>query len=118
MTIWESALLGLVQGLTEFLPVSSSGHLELAKALMNDSVVAEAKLHFTVVLHAATALATLLVFRRDIAVRAPRATGGRRTRGDLRPPAHLRASSSPVTIDGPSSPRAVVVAPRSPRLSS
>lgn len=59
-------LLGIVQGLTEFLPVSSSGHLELAKALSQADIVAKESLLFTIVLHGATALSTVVFFRKDI----------------------------------------------------
>ena len=63
MEIWEAILLGVVQGLTEFLPVSSSGHLELGKALLG---IEDAGLAFSVVVHGATALSTIVVFRKDI----------------------------------------------------
>ncbi len=66
MDILDSILLGIVQGLTEFLPVSSSGHLEIGKALLGDDSIPEDSLIFTVVLHFATALSTLIVFRKDI----------------------------------------------------
>ncbi len=66
MGVLEALILGIIQGLTEFLPVSSSGHLELAKALFGDNSVPEESLTFTVVLHAATALSTIVVFRNDI----------------------------------------------------
>ena len=56
-------LLGLIQGLTEFLPVSSSGHLTLGQSLLG---LHEEDLTFTVLVHAATALSTLVVFRKDI----------------------------------------------------
>lgn len=60
----EALILGLIQGLTEFLPVSSSGHLELGKYLLG--VNPENSLAFTVVVHGATVLSTIVVFRRDI----------------------------------------------------
>jgi undecaprenyl-diphosphatase len=66
MNVIDSIILGLVQGLTEFLPVSSSGHLELGKAILGDQSVPEESLLFTVVLHFATALSTIVVFRKDI----------------------------------------------------
>jgi len=66
MEIIDAIILGIIQGLTEFLPVSSSGHLELGKAILGDDSVAEESLMFTVVLHFATALSTMVVFRKDI----------------------------------------------------
>jgi len=60
----EAIILGLVQGLTEFLPVSSSGHLELGKYLLN--INPEKSLVFTVVVHGATVLSTIVVFWKDI----------------------------------------------------
>ncbi len=66
MEIIDAIILGIVQGLTEFLPVSSSGHLELGKAILGDSSVPQESLLFTVVLHFATALSTIVIFRKDI----------------------------------------------------
>lgn len=66
MDVLDAVILGIIQGLTEFLPVSSSGHLELGKAILGDTSVPEESLLFTVVLHFATALSTLVVFRKDV----------------------------------------------------
>ena len=60
MDWWQAILLGLVQGLTEFLPVSSSGHLMIFKELLG--VDGEGFLDFTVTVHFATVLATVVVF--------------------------------------------------------
>lgn len=67
MSILEAIILGIIQGLTEFLPVSSSGHLELAKVILGDNSLPEESMLMTVVLHGATALSTIVVFRKDIA---------------------------------------------------
>lgn len=64
MNWFEALILGLIQGLTEFLPVSSSGHLELSKYLLN--INPEKSLIFTVVVHGATVLSTMVVFWKDI----------------------------------------------------
>lgn len=66
MDLIEAVVLGIIQGLTEFLPVSSSGHLELAKAILGDTSVPEESLAFTIVLHFATALSTLVIFRKEV----------------------------------------------------
>ena len=66
MEIIDAIILVIIQGLTEFLPVSSSGHLELGKAILGDNSVPEESLLFTVVLHFATALSTIVIFRKDI----------------------------------------------------
>lgn len=60
MEWWQALILGIVQGLTEFLPVSSSGHLMIFKELLG--VDAEGFLDFTVTVHFATVLSTIIVF--------------------------------------------------------
>ena len=64
MSSLEAIILGLIQGLTEFLPVSSSGHLEIGHALFG--VEGENNLIFDIIVHGATVLSTLVVFRKDI----------------------------------------------------
>ena len=58
MTWLESLILGLVQGLTEYLPVSSSGHLEIANALFG--IQGEENLTFAVLVHTATVCSTIM----------------------------------------------------------
>ena len=65
MSTWEALLLGIIQGLTEFLPVSSSGHLQIGTALLG--IQSSENLLFTVIVHGATVLSTIIVFRKDIA---------------------------------------------------
>ncbi len=60
MNWWEALILGIVQGLTEFLPVSSSGHLEIGQALLGTA--GEENLTFAIVVHVATVMSTLCVF--------------------------------------------------------
>jgi len=65
MSWWEALILGIVQGLTEFLPVSSSGHLQIGQALFG--IEGEENLTFAVVVHAATVCSTLLVLWQEVA---------------------------------------------------
>jgi len=64
LTLFDSALLGAVEGLTEFLPVSSSGHLILARELLH--INTESGLGFDAVLQLAATCAALIYFRKDI----------------------------------------------------
>lgn len=64
MSPLEAFILGLIQGLTEFLPVSSSGHLELGSYFLG--VQSEDNLLFSILVHGATALSTIVIFRKDI----------------------------------------------------
>jgi undecaprenyl-diphosphatase len=66
MTWIEALILGIIQGLTEFLPVSSSGHLEIGSVLLGAQ--SSDNLLFAVVVHLATAMATIVVFRKDILI--------------------------------------------------
>ena len=66
MSYLEAIILGLIQGLTEFLPISSSGHLEIGKKLFSIKHQAYDSLLFTLVLHLGTALSTIFVFKKEI----------------------------------------------------
>ena len=64
MEWYEALILGVVQGLTEFLPISSSGHLEIASYILKTNP--SDNLIFTVIVHIATAISIIYVFRKDI----------------------------------------------------
>ena len=68
MSWWQGLVLGVVQGLTEFLPISSSGHLQAIKRFLPRSREDDLTLDLTldIYLHGATLLAVLFVFRHDI----------------------------------------------------
>ena len=61
MSILESIILGFIQGLTEFLPISSSGHIEIGKVLLNVNLNNQKGLFLTLILHLATAFSTILL---------------------------------------------------------
>jgi len=63
MSFFEAIFLGIIQGLTEFLPVSSSGHLSIGKELLN---IDTENLAFEIAVHAATVFSTIVVFRKQI----------------------------------------------------
>ncbi len=65
MSWWEALILGAIQGLTEFLPVSSSGHLEIGQAVLGTA--SEENLTFAVAVHTATVLSTLVVLWKEVA---------------------------------------------------
>ena len=62
----EAVVFGIIQGLTEFLPVSSSGHLELTNSILSTNLDPDKSMMMTVVLHFATALSTVIVFRKEL----------------------------------------------------
>ncbi|MFH1321370.1 MAG: undecaprenyl-diphosphate phosphatase [Bacteroidota bacterium] len=64
MSVLEAIILGLIQGLTEFLPVSSSGHIEIGKVVLGSKFSED--ITFTIVVHGATVLSTIVIFYRDI----------------------------------------------------
>ena len=66
MSVWNAVILGLVQGITEFLPVSSSGHLSMINNLFNMSDIQSGHLFFDVLLHLATLISILIVYWKDI----------------------------------------------------
>lgn len=65
MKFWEAIILGIVQGLTEFLPVSSSGHLELTKAIFGIEL-GSCDIFFDIMLHAGTLIAVLILYWKKI----------------------------------------------------
>ena len=68
MNVFEAFFLGLIQGITEFLPVSSSGHLEISKKIFGDIFTSQESFLLTLSLHFATTISTIIVFRKDIAL--------------------------------------------------
>src|SRR5262245_3792848 len=97
MALWFAALLGLVQGLTEFIPVSSTAHLRIVPALFGQP---DAGAAFTAVIQLGTLFAVLVYFARDLFVDMPRAllTAPRSPTGRL--PFFLALGSVPIVAAG------------------
>lgn len=66
MTIWNAIILGLVQGIAEFLPISSSGHLSVLQNLFHMSTAEDGHMFFDVLLHLGTLISICIVYWRDI----------------------------------------------------
>ena len=97
MALWFAALLGLIQGLTEFIPVSSTAHLRIAPALLGQPDPGAA---FTAVLQLGTLAAVLVYFARDLFVDLPRAILHDRASAKARLPLYLAAGTVPIVVAG------------------
>lgn len=65
ITWFDALIIGIVQGLTEYLPVSSSGHIEMAKAILDKNIDGDASIQFSLILHVATVLSTIVILWRE-----------------------------------------------------
>ena len=105
MHLWEAVILGAVEGLTEFLPVSSTGHLTITEKLMGYSIDDPDVTAFTAIIQIGAVLATVIYLRGDIVrlvgafLRGLRTPGERRTR-DFRFATYILAGSIPIGIIG------------------
>ncbi|WP_210495096.1 undecaprenyl-diphosphate phosphatase [Patulibacter sp. SYSU D01012] len=105
MHLWEAILLGAIEGLTEFLPVSSTGHLTITEKLLGYSIDDPDVTAFTAIIQIGAVLATVLYLRKDIArlvgafLRGLRSPGERRT-ADFRFALAILAGSIPIGIIG------------------
>jgi undecaprenyl-diphosphatase len=105
MHLWEAVLLGAIEGLTEFLPVSSTGHLTIAEKLMGYSIDDPDVTAFTAIIQVGAVLATVVYLRADIKrlvlafLRGLRAPGERRT-ADFRAALAILAGSIPIGVIG------------------
>ncbi len=97
MPIWFATLLGLVQGLTEFLPISSTAHLRIAPALLGQPDPGAA---YTAVLQLGTLLAVVTYFARDLFVTMPRALLFDRASPQARLAVHLVIGTVPIVVAG------------------
>src|SRR5262245_35286488 len=97
MALWFAVLLGLVQGLTEFLPVSSTAHLRIAPALLGQADPGAA---FTAVIQLGTLAAVIAYFARDLFVDLPRAVLRDRSSPEARLPIYLIVGTLPIVVLG------------------
>lgn len=97
MPLWFAALLGVVQGLTEFIPVSSTAHLRIAPALLGQP---DAGAAFSAVIQLGTLVALLAFYARDVFVEMPRAMFTDRSSPMGRMPFYLAVGTVPVVVLG------------------
>lgn len=97
MTLWFAALLGIVQGLTEFLPISSTAHLRIVPALLGQADPGAA---FSAVIQLGTLLALLVYFARDLFIDMPRAMFRRDGSENARLPWLLALGTIPIVAAG------------------
>jgi undecaprenyl-diphosphatase len=97
MALWFAVLLGLLQGLTEFIPISSTAHLRIAPALLGQPDPGAA---FTAVLQLGTLLAVIAYFARDVFVDLPRAMWREPRSAEGRLPLYLAIATVPIVIAG------------------
>lgn len=97
MALWFAAFLGLVQGLTEFLPISSTAHLRIAPALFGQADPGAA---FSAVIQLGTLLAVIVYFARDLFVTMPRAFVKEPKSPDGRLPVYIALGTLPIVVAG------------------
>jgi undecaprenyl-diphosphatase len=105
ITYLDSVILGVVEGLTEFLPVSSTGHLTVAEKLLGETIDDPAVTAFTAIIQFGAIVATFIYFRRDFARLIAAGVGGlfderRRQDRDFRFAWYVVAGSMPVAVVG------------------